>query len=352
MSAIRIEKLNKSYNRQPVLRDITFRIEEGELVTLLGPSGCGKSTLLRSIAGLADIDSGSIYIGDRDIVPLPPRKREIGMVFQSYALFPNLTVFENIAFGLRMERMKKAALTPLVEEMIALIELTGKENRYPAELSGGQQQRVALARALVKKPKVLLLDEPLGALDAQIRRTLREELVRIQKRLKMTTVFVTHDQEEALAVSDRIVVMNAGRIEQQGPPAAIYADPANEFVLRFIGSYNIWTRTELQRAGIGPLPAGSGFAIRPEAIRLAQDVRPGELTARGSIERMTMLGSIVRFQVNVGGVSLLVDRLNERDVLGVAPGAQVTLAFPAAELRVIDAAALPAHDGDLVQAVG
>ncbi|WP_040948280.1 ABC transporter ATP-binding protein [Gorillibacterium massiliense] len=342
MSYIRIEHVTKSYHNQPVLKDIHFTMEEGEFLTLLGPSGCGKSTLLRAIAGLNEIDGGSIVIGGRDITGLPPKKRDVGMVFQSYALFPNLTVFDNIAYGLKMEKMKRSEYAPLVEEMIDLIDLKGKENRYPAQLSGGQQQRVALARSLVKRPKVLLLDEPLSALDAQIRRSLRTQLVEIQKKLKTTTIFVTHDQEEALTISDRIIVMNHGTIEQEGTPEEIYTEPASEFVVRFIGSYNVWDRPELVAGGFQPVPAGEVFAVRPESIRVQPEEEAvddgngvGTIAGTGSVEQVTVLGNILRFTVNMSGMKVTVDRLHERENLRIGAGERVRLSIPAGECRVL-----------------
>ncbi|WP_223067516.1 ABC transporter ATP-binding protein [Paenibacillus caui] len=331
MSYVRIENINKSYQQQKVLNDISFSIEEGQFLTLLGPSGCGKSTLLRAIAGLNEIDSGSISVGDRNITALPSKERQIGMVFQSYALFPNMTVFENIAFGLKMDKMKKSEYTPLVEEMIALIDLKGKENRYPAQLSGGQQQRVALARSLVKRPKVLLLDEPLSALDAQIRRSLRTEIRLLQKRLKMTTIFVTHDQEEALTVSDRIIIMNQGRIEQEGSPEDIYTHPASEFVARFIGSYNVLKRSDI---GLDSLPDTELFAVRPEVISIAPLAEApvaelGTATIEGKVEQLYILGNVIRFTVSAGGLDILVDALNNSTVHRIQEGMDVRLFLPA-----------------------
>ena len=239
MSFVSVEQLDKSYGATSIFRDIDFAAARGEFVTLLGPSGCGKSTLLRCIAGLTEVDSGRILIDGEDVVPLPPQKRGIAMVFQSYALFPNMTVQQNVAFGLRMQKVPAAELKQRVAEAIELVELGEYAARYPHQLSGGQCQRVALARSLVTRPRLLLLDEPLSALDARIRKHLREQIRRIQQELGLTTVFVTHDQEEALTLSDRIVLMNAGRIVQSGdaetltprrktpsPPASSATQPA------------------------------------------------------------------------------------------------------------------------------
>ncbi|MGZ9585640.1 ABC transporter ATP-binding protein [Paenibacillus marinisediminis] len=338
MSFVRVEGVRKSYNELAVLKDISFTLDEGEFLTLLGPSGCGKSTLLRAIAGLHPIDSGKMFIGNRDITALSPKDRRVGMVFQSYALFPNMTVFENMAFGLKMDRMKKAEYTSLVEEMIEITDLKGKENQYPHQLSGGQQQRVALGRSLVKRPKVLLLDEPLSALDAKIRRTLRSEIRQLQRKLNMTTIFVTHDQEEALTISDRIIVMNHGEIEQQGTAERIYAAPDTEFVARFIGSYNVWHRGELEQAGFSHIPHGELFAVRPEVIAIqpqtALDRKAvGYMQAVGQINNLSILGNVVRYQVNVDGLDVSVDVLNNAEHRLLREKDLVTLTIPGDKCR-------------------
>lgn len=341
MSFVQISNVVKTYHQVRVLDRVSLSIEQGEFVTLLGPSGCGKSTLLRSIAGLTFIDEGRIMVGDRDITDLPPKKRDVGMVFQSYALFPNMTVFDNIAFGLRMEKLDKKAIEQAVSEMISLIALEGKEHRYPHELSGGQQQRVALARSLVKKPTVLLLDEPLSALDAQIRRTLRNEIRAIQQRLKMTTIFVTHDQEEALAVSDRIYVMNQGTIEQQGSPHDIYTSPRSEFVARFIGNYNVLSRDQLTNKPIRGIPDhGEMFAVRPEAIRISTTPDGADaqrdIVTEGKVTMASILGNIMRYEVDVQGLKLTVDSLHQQSAGPIAPGNHVYLAVSDEEWKCIE----------------
>jgi len=239
MSYVSVTQLTKRFGENTVFEDIDFTIEQGEFVTLLGPSGCGKSTLLRSLAGLNPVDSGVIAVDGEDITHQAPQQRGIGMVFQSYALFPNMTVFDNIAFGLKMKKLAADQIATDVAKVIALVDLQGKEQHYPHQLSGGQRQRVALARALVVRPRILLLDEPLSALDAKIRKRLRQQIRDIQKELNLTTVFVTHDQEEAMTMSDRIFLMNKGEIVQQGSPESIYTQPANEFVAGFMGHYNL-----------------------------------------------------------------------------------------------------------------
>lgn len=240
MSYLVIEGLHKNYGSSTVLSNINMKIDKGEFITLLGPSGCGKSTILRIVAGLTDATAGKISIEGKDMNGVQPKDRQVGMVFQSYALFPNMTVQENVAFGLRMQKENSVELEQRVQDMLELVHLSEKAHAYPKELSGGQQQRVALARALIVRPKVLLLDEPLSALDAQIRKKLQADLRAIQRKLNMTMILVTHDQEEAMAVSDRIFVMNNGSIAQSGTPTEIYTRPDNEFIANFIGHYNVF----------------------------------------------------------------------------------------------------------------
>lgn len=340
MSYVKIEHVIKSYGNQQVLKNISLSIEKGEFITLLGPSGCGKSTLLRAIAGLNDIDSGRIYVDEQDMTPLPPRERNVGMVFQSYALFPNMNVFHNIAFGLKMDGMKKEQYSSLVREMIELIDLQGKEGSYPHQLSGGQQQRVALGRALVKQPNILLLDEPLSALDAKIRRTLRTEIRKIQQRLNMTTVFVTHDQEEALTISDRIFVMNEGKIEQAGTPEEIYTSPQTEFVARFIGSYNVLGKADMERAGFKLQADETMFAVRPEAIRIMKEDTPfvqGDdrewMIGTGWVRQVTVLGNVIRFDAEMQGVHLTVDAIHDPDHYAIKADTSVRLAIPREECK-------------------
>jgi len=236
--SIIIEDLTKVFGNVKALDQIYLTIHEGEFISLLGPSGCGKTTMLRSIAGFCIPDSGSISIGGKNVTRLPPQRREVGMVFQHYELFPHMTIRENVAFGLRERRWGKQAIQDKVEEMLDLVMLPDVIQRYPHELSGGQQQRVALARALAISPKVLLMDEPLGALDLKLRESMQMEIRRIQQRLRITTVYVTHDQGEALIMSDRVAVMNKGKIRQVGSPLEIYANPADHFVADFVGQMN------------------------------------------------------------------------------------------------------------------
>lgn len=293
MSYLIIEGLHKKYGQVSVLTNIHMEIQKGEFITLLGPSGCGKSTILRIVAGLTDASAGKISIEGKDMNGVQPKDRQVGMVFQSYALFPNMTVHENVAFGLRMQKVNKTDMEQRVHEMLALVHLSEKANAYPKELSGGQQQRVALARALIVRPKVLLLDEPLSALDAQIRKKLQADLRSIQRKLNMTMILVTHDQEEAMAVSDRIFVMKNGSIAQTGTPTEIYTRPNNEFIANFIGHYNVFPRQSLEKMlGKSLIGQSTKFAIRPEALHLEQ--RDGDLCFSGIAKQSLMSGNIIR----------------------------------------------------------
>jgi len=321
---------------------VDLQIAEGEFFSLLGPSGCGKTTTLRMIAGFEEPTSGQILLHGRDMVGVPPFRRDVNMVFQQYALFPHMDVFENVAFGLRRKKVDKGEIKRRVTEALALVELEGRETRKPRQLSGGQQQRVALARALVNRPRALLLDEPLGALDLKLRQAMQLELKRIQREVGITFVYVTHDQEEALTMSDRLVVMNAGRIEQLGSPRELYEHPATRFVANFIGTSNILTG-RLERkgdawalAGLGPeervLVADPGrvgpgqeieLAIRPEKIvlRTEQDPPPPDRSAlRTKVDEVVYLGTSTQYRtVTDGGETIAVYRQNA----SATPGADV-----------------------------
>ncbi|MFJ8065043.1 ABC transporter ATP-binding protein [Psychrobacillus sp. NPDC096426] len=312
MSYVVIEGLHKTYGKNAVLSNIDMTIKEGEFVTLLGPSGCGKSTILRIVAGLTDATSGIVKIEGKSMNNIQPKNREVGMVFQSYALFPNMTVKENVAFGLKMKKMNASDIEQKVKEALTLVHLSDKENAFPHELSGGQQQRVALARALIVRPKVLLLDEPLSALDAQIRKKLQADLRSIQTELGMTMVLVTHDQEEAMAVSDKIFVMNKGKIAQAGSPTEIYTKPESEFVANFIGHYNVFTRKELEQMIGMKLPTErEKFAIRPEAIHLK--AKEGDYRFTGIAKEAVMSGNVIRTVFQVGERTFSVEQLHERE---------------------------------------
>jgi spermidine/putrescine transport system ATP-binding protein len=321
---------------------VDLRIAEGEFFSLLGPSGCGKTTTLRMIAGFEEPTNGQILLHGRDMVGVPPFRRDVNMVFQQYALFPHMDVFENVAFGLRRKKVGKDEIKRRVAEALALVELEGREKRRPRQLSGGQQQRVALARALVNRPRALLLDEPLGALDLKLRQAMQLELKRIQREVGITFVYVTHDQEEALTMSDRLVVMNAGRIEQLGSPRELYEHPATRFVANFIGTSNVLSGRLERRgdawvlAGLGPdervLVADAGqagqgqeveLAVRPEKIvlRAEQDPPPPDRCAlRVEVAEIVYLGTSTQYRtVTGGGTAIAVYRQNA----SATPGADV-----------------------------
>ena len=279
MASLRAEHIIKKFGKQTALNDVSFEIEDGEFVCVLGPSGCGKSTLLRVIAGLEDIESGKVEIGGRDVTGEPPSARNFGIVFQSYALFPNMTAEENVAYGLWNKRLSREEIASRVSGALEMVGLTEQRKKYPQQLSGGQQQRVAIARAIVLKPEFLLLDEPLSALDAKVRVKLRRELRRIQQKLGITTIMVTHDQEEALSLADRVIVMNNSVIEQIDTPQKVYESPSSPFVADFVGTVNF----------VG----GRSGAVRPESIRLSgeasEDSIPGrvcDIEFRGSFYRV------------------------------------------------------------------
>ncbi|MDH0647485.1 ABC transporter ATP-binding protein [Pseudomonas sp. GD03858] len=328
MSFVSVQKLQKSYAGSPVFENIDCQIERGEFVTLLGPSGCGKSTLLRCIAGLTPVDKGQILLDGQDIVPLSPQKRGIGMVFQSYALFPNMTVEQNVAFGLRMQKVKGDESQTRVREALELVELGSFAGRYPHQLSGGQCQRVALARSLVTRPRLLLLDEPLSALDARIRKHLREQIRAIQRELGLTTIFVTHDQEEALTMSDRIVLMNQGRIVQSGDAETLYTAPVDLFAAGFIGNYNLLDADSASR--LLQRPVSGRLAIRPESITLGLE---GDM--QGEVRSHSLLGNVIRYRVLVHGVELVVDVLNRCASDLHADGKQVCLSIDPTALREV-----------------
>ncbi|MCZ4059560.1 ABC transporter ATP-binding protein [Pantoea sp. LMR881] len=329
MSYLDVKQLNKSYGPTQIFQHIDFSAEEGEFVTLLGPSGCGKSTLLRCLAGLTSVDSGQILLQGKDIVPLSPQKRSIGMVFQSYALFPNMTVEKNVAFGLKMQKLPKHEVQQRVMEVLELVELTDFARRYPHQLSGGQCQRVALARSLVTRPRLLLLDEPLSALDARIRRHLRDQIRRIQQELRLTTLFVTHDQEEALTLSDRIVLMNRGKIVQNGDAESLYTQPADRFAAGFIGNYNLLSAEQAKQL-TGQTFQGQ-VAIRPETVSVTAvgNGIPAEILSH------SLLGNVIRYRVRAQGVELSVDVLN-RTAADLHPdGQQIGLQLEMSTLRQV-----------------
>ncbi len=363
MTFLALKGVQKHFGGFRAVEDFNLDVERGEFVSFLGPSGCGKTTTLRMIAGFELPTNGTVEVDGVDITYRPPNKRNVGMVFQSYALFPNMTVAENIGFGLKVRKLPAAAIRKRVDELLELINLGGKETRYPYQLSGGMQQRVALARALAIEPQVLLLDEPLSALDAKIRISLRNEIRSIQRQLGITTVYVTHDQEEALSLSDRVVVMSEGRIEQVGTPFEIYNFPRTSLVARFVGTLNVLTarvvdaaagRVEVDGQTIrtaGPIAgAQTGdmvtIALRPEIMSLDEGAA-GANQLRGSIDDITFLGAIVRIRIrlagdgvgaggggaNAGGAgggagTVVFDTFNNPHLAVPQRGGSVTLSFP------------------------
>ena len=310
--AVEFKHVTKAYGDVQAVRDLSFTIERGKLVTLLGPSGCGKTTTLRLIAGLEMATEGSIFIGGKEVTRLSASDRDVSMVFQSYALFPHMTVMQNVSYGLTMSRLSKAEVSEKALEGLELVSLSGFGERLPSELSGGQQQRVAVARALVLEPEVLLFDEPLSNLDAKLRRRVREEIRELQQKLELTTVYVTHDQEEALAVSDRIFVMNEAVIDQEGTPRQLYEEPVNLFVADFIGDANIvkaqilkieGANAEVEIGGIrtklphlGLISGEVNVAIRPQSICLSQS--GNENSIPGTILKAIYLGGHIEYTVD------------------------------------------------------
>ena len=345
-----IDNLVKAFGSTTVVKDVNLAFERGEFISLLGPSGCGKTTILRMVAGFERPTTGRIIVEGRDITDLNPNQRQIGMVFQAYALFPNMNVAQNIAFGLTVQRKPRAEIDARVEEMLKLIGMGGFGKRYPYELSGGQQQRVALARALAPRPRMLLLDEPLSALDAKIRVSLREQIRQIQRELGVTTIFVTHDQEEALSISDRIVVMNAGHVEQVGRPFEIYNRPATKFVATFVGQLNTLNAVvadaasktvaiDGQRVTIPALSAtlGNGapvsLTMRPEAVSLGGEGR--DIALEGKVAQVSFLGSVIRLKVDLGGNTVELDTFNDQRTPPPAHGAPVKIGIAASDVLVL-----------------
>ena len=346
-----IQHVEKSFGATKVVHDFNLDVAPGEFVSFLGPSGCGKTTVLRMVAGFEEASAGRILVGDKDVTRLRPNQRNIGMVFQAYALFPNLTVAQNIGFGLRVAGASRADIDRRVADMLAMIGLPQMADRYPYQLSGGQQQRIALARALAPKPKLLLLDEPLSALDAKVRVSLREEIRSIQKELGITTVFVTHDQEEALSISDRIAVMYGGKAEQVGTPFEVYNRPATTFVANFVGTLNVLegtvadastgkVRVADQEVALKGRLNGSrtgdtlSLALRPEAIALGP--RPGhDSKLVGQISDVHFLGSVIRVRVGVGGAVVSLDTFNNSATPPPVVGNKAEISFSSGDVLVL-----------------
>ncbi len=328
-SSVELQAVTKVYpGGVRALDAVDLAVAPGELFTLLGPSGCGKTTLLRTIAGFERADAGRVVIGGRDVEGVPPQRRDLGVVFQSHAVFPHMTVFDNVAFGLRARGVAGDALRRRVVAALERVHLGGLDARTPDRLSGGQQQRVGLARALAIEPDVLLMDEPLSSLDARLRVDMREELRALQQALGITTVYVTHDQEEALSISDRLAVMAAGRVAQVGAPRAVYADPASLEVAAFVGRVSVLDAAAAARLGLPPPPPAGRLAVRPEHVRL-EALSPGDEAPAGRREaRVTQVaftGPLVTYGLDCGGAALLaeVHRPTAGDLL--APGARVAV---------------------------
>jgi putative spermidine/putrescine transport system ATP-binding protein len=330
--ALRLQGIRKSYGPVIAVDGIDLEVEEGEFFTLLGPSGSGKTTLLRLIAGFERADAGRIELGGRDVTSMPPNLRETNTVFQDYALFPHMTVGDNIGYGLRIKGVSRSARQQRVGRALRMVRLEGLQNRRPNQLSGGQRQRVALARAVVNEPEVLLLDEPLGALDLKLRQEMQIELKQIQKEVGITFIYVTHDQEEALTMSDRMAVMSNGRIEQIGPPVQVYEEPRSEFVAGFIGISNVLDRD------------GTRFVIRPEKIRILEEgEKPavGSTTEAGTVSEVVYVGMSTRFLVRLDHGEQLVAVRQNMDAPGHAQsyqGRRVTLSWAPDHIYVLNRA--------------
>jgi iron(III) transport system ATP-binding protein/putative spermidine/putrescine transport system ATP-binding protein len=351
LASITIERVSRSFGKVMAVDDISLTIEDGEFFTLLGPSGCGKTTLLRMVAGFADLERGEIRFGERRIDTLPPHRRDAGMVFQNYAIFPNLTVADNVAYGLRARHVPAAKIAPRVAEALRLVQLADYGERWPHQLSGGQLQRVAIARALVIEPQVLLLDEPLSNLDARLRVEMRREIRELQQTLRITAIYVTHDQEEALSMSDRIAVMRSGRIEQLGPPREIYQRPATPFVAEFMGTTNLFTgiiadggSTIRVGANVFEIPhqaiadgAKVSFSLRPEALRALARNKPAptgwpRLDAR--LLRLEFLGPVTRVEAQLADGTTLRAALLGDPPDGMEPGSELALTYDPARVTV------------------
>ncbi|MEO5703874.1 MAG: ABC transporter ATP-binding protein [Candidatus Limnocylindrales bacterium] len=359
MSFLELTSVQKRFGDTTAVEDFNLSVGKGEFVSFLGPSGCGKTTTLRMIAGFEQPTEGTIVINGEDVTYRPANKRNVGMVFQSYALFPNMNVADNIGFGLKVRKRPSDEIRKRVDELLEIVNLPDKGKRYPYQLSGGQQQRVALARALAFEPQVLLLDEPLSALDAKIRVALRHEIRSIQRQLGITTVYVTHDQEEALSLSDRVVVMNEGRVEQLGTPFEIYNFPTTAFVASFVGTLNVLPglvtdagRGELTIAGQpvriekafeGNLGREVSVALRPEMVSLGNEGGQNRLT--GTVTDVSFLGSIVRIRIGLAngasgpGPIVILDEFNEPTLTLPQLGETATISFPQIGPLVLEAKA-------------
>lgn len=353
--AIQVNGIQKIYGTVKAVDDVSFDVKQGEFTSLLGPSGCGKTTTLRMIAGFIDPSGGSIRINGREVTHLPPEKRDVGFVFQNYALWPHMTVAENVAFGLKLRGKKRAFIRNKIEEVLAVTGLGGYEDRMPKRLSGGQQQRVALARALALEPQLLLMDEPLSNLDRALRVSMRRELKQLQSRMKMTTLYVTHDQEEALSMSNRVVIMNGGHVEQIAQPYALYEAPASSFVADFVGITNFfegtlekctdgWNEVRLNSGQVLKARAGEASAgrrgdvvtalIRPERVVLMAEPEHGPNLLSGRVELAEYFGAVLRYTVRLESGDVLRLEVHNFDKF-LDSGTTVQVRIPPEHLRVI-----------------
>jgi iron(III) transport system ATP-binding protein len=344
---IELKNIDLSYGSNRVIKDVSLSIKQGEFFAFLGPSGCGKSTLLRLIAGFEQCQKGEVFLGDEEVSRLPPWKRNVGMVFQNYALWPHMTVRKNVAFGLEERKIAQYEIDNRVDEVLELVGLLELADRRPNQLSGGQQQRVALARTLVIEPKVLLLDEPLSNLDAKLRIHMRQELLELQRKLSLTTIFVTHDQEEANTTSDRIAVLHDGIVQQVGSPMELYDHPVNLFVAQFLGTANV-VKGRISRDGNAMLfQDGEGLKLDLEDSGAEGDksivFRPQNVTLsnqdaeiQGEVKLREFLGNIVRYEILVGNKHLIVDEVYGKDRQPTEPGAKVGLQLDKSHILVMD----------------
>ena len=340
---IQIKNINVSYGTNHVLKNVNLTIHNKDFYTFLGPSGCGKTTLLRLIAGFEKSQSGELYIAGQEVSKSNPWERDVGMVFQNYALWPHMTVYKNVSFGLEEKKINKDEIDQRVKSILELVDLKDLSKRYPYQLSGGQQQRVALARTLVVKPKVLLLDEPLSNLDAKLRVQMRKELLDLHNKLDITTIFVTHDQEEANAMSTNLAIFNEGVVQQKGKPVDLYNNPANTFVANFLGTTNVLEGTIANNTftsnqglviqGLASDAQGSSVLLRPQNFYLEQKNNLQEFS--GIVEHQEFLGNIVRYIVNVNNHSLVVDTLHEIDKVIHAPKAAIKIYLDPAKIKFL-----------------
>lgn len=317
MSYIELKEIQKSFDQKQILKNVSLSIEKGEFVTFLGPSGCGKTTLLRCLVGLEQIDSGAVFLDGNNITETPANQRGVSMIFQQYCLFPTMNVYDNVSFGLRMKSISKTDIYKRVAKVLEMVDLTGHEKKYTYQLSGGEQQRVALARGLIMNPKVLLLDEPFSAIDAKLRKELQIYLKRIHKELNMTSVFVTHDQEEAMRISDTIHLFNQGVLEQSGMPREVYAHPKTPFVAGFIGSYNQIKSEHFERIVNCNLNSVHMVAIRPEVIQMSSTPFENDKDfyyAKGTIINYIPQGNVIRYSISLGIDIINVDIIFDSDI--------------------------------------